>query len=307
MVRRLRQLLRPMTLGVAGLALLAGSVAQAAGPVAPQKATGPAQKAAVPPQSTTARPLVAQKVNTAAAQASNAAHAAVQKTGKMRNRDRGSFALPSPNSAWEKLGFKGRFFKVGDAWRMAWTFRTRRAPVKRYFSPAEKAVQTWSAPVLIDYRVSKVNAQHIGGRVRQVATITAVYSSGVRGRMQHGNELKVDHYLNPVERCAYTKWTPYGTCRDRDTRSVVRSLGAIPLFIGDIEHLPAVSRPLPALAPTLQSQASRMVKGGNYLYVPVSSGRSNHADTFWATGHLMPSYVTSKDAQGILVGERIVR
>jgi hypothetical protein len=211
------------------------------------------------------------------------------------------------NSAWESLGFKKRFLKVGDAWTMAWSSRKRFSILKRAISQQERQTPRWAPPVTIHYRVSKVVTQDLAGHKRQVATITAVYGDRVRGRMQTGNELKVDQYFNPVERCVYTKWTPFGTCRDRDTRSVIRSMGAVPFFVGDLEHIQArPGRPLPVAA-VFQKLLGRVNSRKNFTYVPVHSGRRKYADTYWAPGDLAPTYVIGENVQGVLIGQRVAR
>src|SRR5207249_4913468 len=99
---------------------------------------------------------------------------------KMRHRDEGSFLPPVANSAWQALGFNKRFFKVGDAWRIAWSARKRRSILKRTISQGERANPSWSAPIFVDYRVSKVTTQTIAGRKRQVAQITAIYGNHLK-------------------------------------------------------------------------------------------------------------------------------
>jgi hypothetical protein len=209
------------------------------------------------------------------------------------------------NSVWAALGFQSRALKEGDAWRYAWTFRKKLSILKRAIHQNERDNPKWGAPVVIDYRVNKVTTQTIGNQKRQVAMITAIYASSVRDYLQTGNELWVDQYFNPVQRCVYTKWMLHGRCRDRDTTGVIHSMGAKPLFVGDIEHLPAqwattFSSPL---APSLKTYASQLPRT-RFLFVPVKGGSQHFADSYWAPGNLVPSFVTSKDIQGILIGQR---
>jgi hypothetical protein len=227
---------------------------------------------------------------------------------KVRNRDMGSFQRPIANSAWAALGFQQRPLKEGDAWRYAWSFRKKLSIHKRAIHPYERANPKWGPPVIIDYRVNKVTTQTVGGQKRRVAMITAIYASSVRDSLQTGNELWVDQYFNPVQRCVYTKWMLHGRCRDRDTTGVIHSMGAKPLFIGDIEKIPAqwattFSTPV---APTLKSYASKLPRT-RYLAVPVQGGNIHFADTYWAPGNLVPSFVTGRDIQGVLIGQRKVR
>lgn len=228
---------------------------------------------------------------------------------KIRMRDLASFARPARNSAWAALGFAHRPLKVGDAWRYAWSFRKRLSILKRRISRSERATPRWGSPIIIDYRVNRVSKQRIAGKLRSVAMISAIYSIGVRQPLQTGNELYVDHYWNPVQRCVYTRWMLHGRCRDRDTHSVIRSMGAKPLYIGDIEQTPArrVSRIAVAPVPPLRAFVRRMVGGKAYLHVPVQAGRRRYADTWWAPGNLVPSFVAGRDIQGILIGHHKAR
>ena len=279
-----KQLLRPLVFGAIGLAM-AAATASAAPPVA-QRHPAPAATKARPAAAPTTEPFDPTKIH---------------------DSDKPSFVPPAAGSAWAALGFNRRFLKVGDSWRYAWSARKRLSPLKRAIFPTERAHPVWNAAILIDYRVTKVAEQHIGGQKRQTATITAIYASSVQGHLQTANELKVDQYLNPLERCVYTQWTPFGTCRDRDARSVVRSMGAVPLFLGDVERVPAKAGSLPPIAPTLQKAAATMVKGAQYLLVPVASGQRVYANSYWAPGNVMPSYVAGKDIHGVLVGQRLAR
>jgi hypothetical protein len=226
---------------------------------------------------------------------------------KVRPRDRASFEAPVPGSAWAALGLDRRFLKVGDAWRIAWSSRKRYSILKRTLTPEERRRNQWGAPIFVDYRVNKVTNQRIGGRARTVATITAIYASGVRGRLQTGNEIKVDQYFNPVERCVYTKWLVHGRCRDRDTRAVIRSIGAIPLFIGDLERTPAARAPSPTLVEPLRRFAAKAAGGAAYVHVPVRAGRRTYAESWWAPGNLVPTFVVGRNLQGVLVAQRKVR
>ena len=287
--------LRPIALGAVSVVLLATAAAEASGRApahpAPAHPTAVMRPHVVAPRPSPAKP---------------AASAAIGQR-KLRNRDQGSFAQPIAGSAWQALGFQKRFLKVGDAWSMAWSSRKRFSILKRALTAQDRAAPKWAAPVVVHYRVSKVITQDLGGHKRQVATITSVYGDQVRGRMQTGNELKVDQYFNPVERCAFTKWTPFGTCRDRDTRSVIRSMGAVPFFIGDLERLPArPAQPLP-MAPVFRAQLARVNGKKSFLHVPVHSGRRKYADTFWAAGDLVPTYVLGDNVQGVLIGQRLTR
>lgn len=231
--------------------------------------------------------------------------------GKLRHRDYNSFQRAIPNSAWAALGLDRRPLKVGDAWRYAWSIRKKRSILMRGIRPEERANPHWGAPVIIDYRVTKVARQTIAGRTRQNAVITAIYASSVTDSLQTGNELAVDHYFNPVQRCVYTRWLLYGQCADLDTRSPIRSMGAKPFFIGDLENTPAQrvpSAPTSSLVKPLQSQVSKMVGGrAGFLSVPVQVGKRKFADTYWAPGNVVPSLVLARDIHGVLVGQRLSR
>lgn len=228
---------------------------------------------------------------------------------KIRNRDTGSFVQAIPGSAWHVLGFAQRGLKVGDAWRYVWSARKRYSLLKRAISGQERAQAKWGGPIVIDYRVNKVTTQTIAGRKRRIAMITAVYAGGHTGSLHTGNELYVDQYFNPVQRCVYTKYVLHGRCRDRDTHSVIRSMGAKPIFIGDLEKIRATpaARFSAAPVPPLAKYARSMVKGSSFLYVPVQGGKKKYADTYWSPGLLVPSFVTSENWQGILIGHRKVR
>jgi hypothetical protein len=284
--------LRPPVWSAARAAVLAAAAVFAL--VAPSDAQ--AQKRAAPPSGTASPPAV--KSQPAG-------------VGKLHHRDYGSFQRPIPNSAWAALGFDQRPLKVGDAWRYAWSMRKKRSILMRSIRPEEHASPQWGAPVIIDYRVTKVTRQTIAGRTRQNAVITAIYASSVTDALQTGNELAVDHYFNPVQRCVYTRWLLYGQCAELDTRSPIRSMGAKPFFIGDLENTPAQrvpSAPTAKLVKPLQDQVSKMVGGkAGFLSVPVQVGRRKFADTYWAPGNLVPSLVLAQDIQGLLIGQRLSR
>jgi hypothetical protein len=291
MLGRFQELIRPVTIGATGIALVVSFAAQAGTQRKPAQPTGRTTKPTRPT-------------------AHAAAPTKAQGHHKLRNRDMESFVTPAANAASHRLGFgpTARFLKVGDAWRYAWSFRKRYSILKRPIRRAERAAPKWGAPVVVDYRVSKVVTQNLGGRKRRVATITAIYDNRVQGRMQSGNELKVDHFFNPVERCVYTKWTTHGTCRDRDTRSVIRSMGSVPLFIGDIEREPAAAgRALP-VNPGLQALLTRYrLPAKQLLNVPVRAGNRVYAHTTWGMGDLVPRFVMGDNIQGVLLSQRVMR
>ena len=276
-----------------GIAAL-GAIALAAAVAAPAQA-GPVVGPTVAKTTVAAqRPAAGQVARPAVAPA---------KTGKLRNRDRGSFNRPVANSAYLKLGLNKRFLQAGDTWTMAWSSLTRHEVRKA--APGQVApAQQWGAPLYVSYQVTKVWGERLGNITRTLAKIRMTYARRPLVASSTFAELTVDHFWNPVSFRVASAELPYGKRQDKDTRRVIHGVGEFPLYVGDLENVPAYPVAFPRIIPAL---AAHRAPVGSPLAIKVNNGVNVHAFTYWVPGNVYASYVASQHHQGILVSQQLAR
>lgn len=229
--------------------------------------------------------------------------------------------LDGPN-AFVQLGIGDRFWKVGDAWQVAWLLRADKR-VQMSELKFQEPIKADLGFTVLDFEVIELGTTHTGGREVQTATIriTQGEARGNLSQILDGNELRVDkltrridlvldEFLRPV---AVTEYSgprgafPNGRTIQADPRAVLRSLDSSFPYVVPNAYLNAEKVSLPELPEKLAAVAAVARPGyetGSYfLFDMKGRGLESAERVYWAPGDLWPFYVELPHAIGVLVAQ----
>lgn len=234
-------------------------------------------------------------------------------------------AEDGPN-AFVQLGLGDRFWKVGDAWQVAYQLKTdirvQRAPLpfqEKLGEPSDAKQDVGLA--LLDFAVVAIGSRSTGGVERATATIriTQGEGRGAIGQIVGEDEIRVDEttrsidleiddLLRPVSVTEYSGPRgryPNGKTVQLDPRESLRNIGSAFPYVVPNAYLGAEKTALPPLPEVLSEMASATRQGAadrQYFHFDLANfGADSAEQVYWAAGDLWPFYVDTPTASGVLV------
>ncbi len=224
--------------------------------------------------------------------------------------------------AFAQLRLGQRFWKVGDAWQVAWLLRADNR-VQMQELQFQQPIKTEVGLTLLDFRVIELGSHTADGREHATATIritqgqaTGSLSELLAGRQVQVDELTaqvdlvIDEFLRPVSVTEYSGPRgafPNGRTFRSDPRQAVRSLDTSFPYVVPNAYLGAARQSLPALPETLAPVAAAArpdYETGSYFFFDLQGrGLESAERVYWAPGDLWPFYVETPGAIGVLVSQ----
>ncbi|MBI3071981.1 MAG: hypothetical protein HYY84_07630 [Deltaproteobacteria bacterium] len=225
------------------------------------------------------------------------------------HHQQGSLDKASKDSPLTLLGFDKRFFKKGDSWTVAWSFRKRNWIRKVGHSKFKDAAVIFSEPQSVTYRVVDVYSQRLGKAKRQIARISAKWDKEALGQLHKEAVLSVDQNMNPVTMRVKTRGQIGFQRRDIDTRKEIQGIGLIPFYVPKMTN--PVGRDAWAPVPALPRQFAKVrpvtKPGTRALALKVTTNGEYRARTFWVPGNLYAAYVGGPHVVGVLTAQTKAR
>ncbi len=223
--------------------------------------------------------------------------------------------------AFQELGLRDSFWKVGNSWQVAYVMHTdtraQKAPMK-----LEQPAKTDAGLVVLNFEVIDVG-EFVSTETRPTAVIriTQGTAAGTIGTLIDADEIRLDEVTAKIDLELDDLWRPVsvteysgprghfpnGRTITADPREAVRSLGGSFPYIVPNAFVGAPMESLPELPPVLAEIAGLAradYADTKYTHFDLDgTGYSAGEHVFWAKGDLWPFLVRTSLATGVLISQ----